>query len=94
MTNEDRIAMIRERISRALNPVLVEIEDESHKHAGHPGARSGGGHFNVHIVAEAFAGISLIKRHRMVYDAVGDAMKTEIHALSIRAETPDEAGTR
>ena len=93
MTNEARISMIRERISKALNPVLLEIEDESHKHAGHPGARSGGGHYNVRVVADAFAGVSLIKRHRMVYDAVGDAMKTEIHALSIRAETPDEAGT-
>lgn len=93
MSNEARIEMIRERITRALDPVLVEIEDESHKHAGHPGARSGGGHFNVHIVAAAFAGASLIKRHRMVYDAVGDAMHTEIHALSISAQTPEEAAS-
>lgn len=86
-----RIAMIRERITGALRPTRLEIEDESHRHAGHPGARSGGGHFNVVVVSEAFEGVPLIKRHRMVYDAVGDAMETEIHALSIKALTPGES---
>ena len=68
----------------------VEVEDDSARHAGHPGARGGGGHFNVLVVSPAFAGQSRLQRHRMVYDAMGDAMKSEIHALSIRALTPEE----
>lgn len=92
MSDENpRVSLIRERISASLNPTRLEIEDESHKHVGHPGAAAGGGHFNVLVVAEAFAGVPLIKRHRMVYDAVGDAMEKEVHALSIKALSPDEA---
>ena len=90
MSNE-RVEMIRRRLNDALAPRSVEIEDDSHKHAGHAGARGGGGHFNVRIVSEAFAGKSPIQRHRLVYDALGDAMQSEIHALSIKAFTPDEA---
>jgi BolA protein len=86
----DRIDMIRERLTAALSPVQLDIIDESHLHAGHPGARGGGGHFNVTIVSDAFEGENLLTRHRMVYDALGDAMKTEIHALSIKALTPKE----
>jgi BolA family transcriptional regulator, general stress-responsive regulator len=87
----DRIELIRLRLQQALNPNLLEIEDDSHKHAGHAGAReSGGGHFNVTIVSEQFRGQPAIKRHRMVYAAVDDLMPNEIHALSIRALTPDE----
>lgn len=89
--SEQRVAMIRERLTEALSPVSLEIQDDSHKHAGHAGARSGGGHFDVRVVSEAFAGKSPIQRHRLVYDALGDAMQTEIHALSIKAFTPDEA---
>ncbi|HKK06312.1 MAG TPA: BolA family protein [Gammaproteobacteria bacterium] len=89
--SEQRVAMIRERLTEALAPVSLEIQDDSHRHAGHAGARSGGGHFNVQITSEAFAGKSLIQRHRMVYEALGDAMQSEIHALSIKASTPDEA---
>jgi BolA protein len=84
----ERIDMIRERLTAALAPDQLDIIDESHLHAGHPGARSGGGHFNVTIVSSAFEGENLLARHRMVYDALGDAMKTEIHALSIKALTP------
>jgi BolA protein len=84
--------MIRDRLEAALHPVSIEIVDESHKHAGHEGAKSGGGHFKLAVVAEAFSGKSLIQRHRMVYDAMGDAMQKEIHALSINARTPEEAG--
>ncbi len=87
--SSNRIAMIRERLETNFHPVLLEIIDESHKHAGHAGAR-GGGHFVVHIVAEQFAGKSPIQRHRMVYDAMGDLMQSEVHALSIRAEVPTE----
>lgn len=90
MSGIDRIAMIRQRLNEALAPQDMEIVDESHKHAGHEGAKSGGGHFNVLIVADAFDGKGLLERHRMVYDALGDAMHREIHALSIKALTPAE----
>ncbi len=89
--NEARVAMIRERLTRAFAPTELDIEDDSAKHAGHAGARSGGGHFNVRIVSVEFSGKSLVQRHRLVYDALGDAMQQEIHALSIQAKTPDEA---
>jgi len=85
-----RIDMIRERINRQLNPDKLEIIDESAKHAGHAGARSGGGHFIVEIVSNSFTNKNLITRHRMVYDSLGDMMDTEIHALSIQAYSPDE----
>jgi BolA protein len=83
--------MIRERLTRALNPEKLDIVDESAKHAGHAGAASGGGHYIVTIVSRAFENKSLIQRHRLVYDAVDDMMHTEIHALSIQASTPDES---
>jgi len=87
-----RIAAIRTALEGALNPVLLEIEDQSARHAGHAGVRQhGGGHFAVHVVAACFAGQSRIARHRMVNGALGDAFRDEIHALSIRAETPEEA---
>ncbi|HWS01832.1 MAG TPA: BolA family protein [Gammaproteobacteria bacterium] len=89
--NEARVAMIRERLTRAFAPTELDIEDDSAKHAGHAGARSGGGHFNVRIVSVEFSGKSLVQRHRLVYDALGDAMQQEIHALSIQAKTPNEA---
>jgi BolA protein len=85
-----RIDMIRERLTAAFSPEQLDIIDESHLHAGHPGARSGGGHFVATIVSESFAGKNMLERHRMVYDALGDAMQTEIHALSIKAFTPQE----
>ncbi len=87
----ERIDMIREKLTAALSPEQLEIIDESHLHAGHPGARGGGGHFNVIIISNAFEGQNLLARHRMVYDALGDAMKSEIHALSIKANTPEES---
>jgi BolA protein len=83
--------MIRERLTRELQPVKLEIIDESAKHAGHAGAASGGGHFIVNIVSPAFENKTLIQRHRLVYDAVGDIMHSEIHALSIQAKTPQES---
>ena len=88
--NSQRIAMIREKLEASFNPSRLEIIDESHKHAGHAGAR-GGVHFVVHIVAEQFAGKNPIQRHRMVYDAMGELMQTEVHALSIKAEAPAES---
>lgn len=86
----ERVAMIRERLTEALQPEDLEIQDDSAKHAGHEGAKGGGGHFNVRIVSPAFAGRNLLERHRMVYDALGDAMRSDIHALSIQAKTPEE----
>ncbi|MBL4851625.1 MAG: BolA family transcriptional regulator [Gammaproteobacteria bacterium] len=88
---QGRIAMIRQRLTDALSPSSLEIVDDSHKHVGHAGAASGGGHFTVHIIAEAFVGKSLIQRHRTIYNALGDAMENDIHALSIKAYTPAEA---
>lgn len=86
----NRIDLIREILNTALSPESLEVIDRSHEHAGHEGAKAGGGHFDVIIIAEAFNDMSTVQRHRAIYDALGDAMKTEIHALSIRAYTPEE----
>lgn len=91
LTREQRVGAIRAALEAALAPVSLEIEDESHRHAGHAGAADGRGHFRVDVVSEAFAGLGPIARHRAVYAAVGDLMTTDIHALSIRARTPAEA---
>ena len=85
----DRVALIEERLRAALQPEDLHIVDDSAAHAGHAGAR-GGGHFSVLIVAQAFAGQSLLQRHRLVYEALGGLMNRDIHALSIKALTPDE----
>ena len=87
---ENRIEKIRARLQQTLAPIQLEIIDESAKHAGHAGAASGGGHFIVKIVSSAFTDRSPIQRHRLVYEAVGDMMHREIHALSIQASTPEE----
>ena len=73
-----------------LNPVALEIIDESHKHAGHAGARDGGGHYLLQIVTSEFSGKTTMTRHRMIYSALGEMMKHEIHALNIQAKTPEE----
>ena len=91
LPREQRVGAIRAALEAALAPVSLEIEDESHRHAGHAGAADGRGHFRVDVVSEAFAGLGPIARHRAVYAAVGDLMTTDIHALSIRARTPAEA---
>ena len=83
------ISTIRQRLA-ALEPESLEIADESGKHVGHEGAKSGGGHFQLLIVSPRFAGKSPQLRHRMVYDALGSLMHKEIHALAIRAYAPDE----
>ena len=90
--NPERVERIRALLAEALDPVLLEVTDDSHKHAGHAGARGGQGHFGVDIVSAAFAGKLPLARHRLVYAALGDMMQTDIHALAIRARTPDEAG--
>ena len=86
----DRASTITEKLERALAPEHLEITDDSHLHAGHAGAAAGGGHFTVKIVSSRFQGQSTLARHRLVYQAVSDMMPGEIHALSIRARTPEE----
>lgn len=91
LPREQRPAAIRAALEAALAPVSLEVVDESHKHAGHAGARDGRGHFAVSIVSDAFAGLAPLARHRKVYGALGELMTTDIHALSIHARTPAEA---
>lgn len=86
----ERIERVRARLTGALTPTELEITDESHLHAGHPGARSGRGHYALLIRSAAFTGKTPIQRHRMVYEALGDMMQTDIHALSIKALAPTE----
>ncbi len=88
--NAGRLALIRAALA-ALAPIQLQVVDESHKHVGHAGARDGRGHFAVEIVSAVFIGLAPLARHRRVYEAVGDLMQTDIHALSIKAKTPQEA---
>ena len=89
-TTAERAALIEARLKAALAPVeLIRISDDSAQHAGHAGAAAGG-HFSVTIVTAAFAGKPRVARHRMVYDALADAMQRGIHALAITAYTPEE----
>ena len=76
-----------------LNPAMLELEDQSHLHAGHAGAAGGGGHFQLTIVSDHFTGQSPLARHRVIFAALDDLMKRDIHALSITALTPDEASS-
>ncbi len=88
--NARRIELIRSALTEALAPARLDITDESHLHAGHPGARDGRGHFRVEIVSDAFAGLNRVQRHQKVYQAVGSLMQTDVHALSIKAWTSSE----
>ena len=90
--NPQRVERIRALLVEALDPAAIEVVDDSHKHVGHAGARGGQGHFSVDIVSAAFAGKLPLARHRLVYAALGDMMQTDIHALAIRARTPEEVG--
>jgi len=83
-----REQLLRRRLESRFAPTLLVIEDESHLHAGHAGAAQGHGHFRVTIEAEAFRGLAPVARHRLVYAAVDDLMKTDIHALAIEARPP------
>lgn len=85
-----RVAQIRARLEAALAPSALEVEDDSHRHAGHAGARDGRGHFHVRIVSQAFHGQPALARHRAVYAALGELMQTDIHALAIDARAPEE----
>ena len=86
----DRVKLIEEKLTEAFSPEMLQVKDQSHLHAGHEGAKSGGGHFDVRIVSAAFQGQRPLQRHRQVFDALGSMMEAEIHALRITAKTPDE----
>lgn len=90
MTPAERPAAIRAALEAAFAPLALDVVDDSHRHAGHPGARDGRGHFNVSITSERFAGMTPLARHRAVYAALGELMATDIHALSIDARAPDD----
>lgn len=88
---ESRVAMIEQRLRAALQVETVTVRDDSRLHAGHAGAKDGGGHYRVLIVSPDFTGRSTLQRHRMVYEAMGEAMRADtIHALSIQALSPQE----
>lgn len=90
MNPEARAEAIRSALQQAFEPIALEVVDDSHRHAGHAGARDGRGHFSVSVVSERFAGQLPLARHRAVYAALGELMTTDIHALSIDARTPAE----
>jgi BolA protein len=86
----NRIDRMRELLA-VLEPSLIELSDGSHMHVGHAGAASGGGHYSLKIVSPRFEGQRLVMRHRLVYDALQEMMKSDIHALAITALAPSEA---
>ena len=85
----DTIDLMKQRLTTLL-PERLDIVDDSAKHVGHAGAASGGGHYQLTIVSKAFAGKPQVARHRLIYQALGDMMQRQIHALSITAYTPDQ----
>lgn len=85
-----RVKEIEKRLKEAFSPETLGVEDESYLHEGHAGARDGRGHFRVLIISEAFADKNLLERHRMVYKALGEMMRLDIHALAIDAWEPAE----
>ena len=87
-----RVEAIRTQLRDALHSQQIEVVDDSHLHAGHAGAREGKGHFRVRVVSDDFRGLRSLQRHQLVYRSLNDLMQTDIHALSITALTPDEAG--
>ena len=87
----ERVGKIRSALVAAFAPERLDVRDDSHRHAGHAGAQDGRGHFHVEIVSQAFAGLPPLARHRAVYAAMGELMRTDIHALSIVARTPTES---
>ncbi len=88
-SSNEAIAEIKARLA-VLTPQNIEIMDESALHAGHAGAKSGGGHYQLTIISPAFSGQNIVARHRAIYQALGDLMSTRVHALSITAYSPEE----
>lgn len=89
-TNTNRVEAIRARLNEALSPEFLEVIDESHLHIGHAGAADGRGHFRVRVVSGLFHGLPAMARHRQIYRALGDLMRTDIHALNIEAFSNNE----
>ena len=85
-----RVERIRALVQDRFAPVLLEVLDESAAHAGHAGAAGGSGHFRVRVVSEAFRGLARVQRHRLVYEALGSLLRTEIHALALVTLAPGE----
>ncbi len=88
--SKERAATIEQLLEAAFAPTKLLVKDQSHLHAGHAGAQEGKGHFEVKIVSDKFAGQSRIARHRMVYDALGSFIDSDIHALKIIAVSPSD----
>jgi BolA protein len=88
---EGTVERLRARL-QALQPQRLVIEDDSARHAGHEGAKSGGGHYRLHLVSRRFEGLPRLARHRLVYDSLAEMMQREVHALTMLLQTPDEAG--
>ena len=88
----NRINMIKKVLEETFCPIEIEVLDESHKHVGHLGARSGKGHFKLTIISKRFEGLPMIQRQRLVYRALASLMETDIHALSMSTLTPSEIG--
>jgi BolA protein len=86
-----RIERLRARLTERFHPTVLEVLDESHRHQGHAGAADGRGHFRVRIVSAAFRGLPPLARHRLVFAALEDLMRTDIHALALDAQPPQEA---
>ncbi|HEY8517489.1 MAG TPA: BolA family protein [Candidatus Binatia bacterium] len=86
----DRAAELERRIVEALEAEHVEVLDDSAQHRGHAGARGGAGHYTVIVVSRKLEGLDRVARHRAVYEAAGDMIPKQIHALSVRAYTPEE----
>ena len=83
--------IIQAKLKQALDPIELELEDDSAKHKGHQGYKPGGeSHFNLYIVAGAFSGLNRVKRHQLIYDTLKDELKEQVHALSIKAFAPSE----
>jgi BolA protein len=87
--SSERVAEIESLLQEAFQPSHLLVKDQSHLHVGHAGAKDGRGHFDVTIVSNAFEGKRPLARHRLIYDALGALMETDIHALRIHASTPD-----
>jgi BolA protein len=88
--SNDRVATIEQLLVAAFSPTELLVKDQGHLHAGHAGAQEGKGHFEVKIVSDRFAGQSRIARHRMIYEALGSFIDSDIHALKINAVSPSD----
>ena len=86
----NRVKIIENVLKETFSPIEIEVLDESHKHVGHVGARSGKGHFKLTIISKRFEGLSLIQRQKLVYRALASLMETDIHALSMSTLAPSE----